>query len=228
MAKSIGELSVFVDESGSFDSSLEPSRFYIVTLLCHDQAEDIKPLVDELESQLGYLGYPDTCIHAGPLLRREEDFRAVEIETRRKLFGRMLAFTRKLPVSYLSLVVDKQEHTTPEAISEELKRQLGDFIGRPENPLVRARKIKLYYDDGQDQVKDLLKTSFARLPVEFKADVLPDKYRLFQSADLICTIELLAVKHEKNLPLNKSEVFFFGKWRDLKKNYLAPLRRLAL
>ena len=85
MAKSIGELSVFVDESGSFDSSLDPSRFYIVTLLCHDQAEDIKPLADELESQLGYLGYPDTCIHAGPLLRREEDFRAVEIEMRRKL-----------------------------------------------------------------------------------------------------------------------------------------------
>ena len=151
---------MFVDESGSFDSSLEPSRFYIVTLLCHDQSEDIKPLADELESQLGYLGYPDTCIHAGPLLRREEDFRAV--------------------------------------------------------------------DDGQDQVKDLLKTSFARLPVEFKADVLPDKYRLFQAADLICTIELLAIKHEKNLPLNKSEEFFFGKWRDLKKNYLAPLRRLAL
>ena len=74
----------------------------------------------------------------------------------------------------------------------------------------------------------MLKTSFARLPVEFKADVLPDKYRLFQAADLICTIESLAVKHEKNLPLNKSEEFFFGKWRDLKKNYLAPVRRLAL
>ena len=148
MAKSIGELSVFVDESGSFDSSLEPSRFYIVTLLCHDQAENIKPFVNELESQLGYLGYPDTCIHAGPLLRREEDFRTVEIETRRKLFGRMLAFVRKLPVSYLSLVVDKQEHTTPETIAEELKRQLNDFIGQPNNPLARARKIKLYYDDG--------------------------------------------------------------------------------
>ena len=138
---------MFVDESGGFDSSLEPSRFYIVTLFCHDQAEDIKPLADELESQLGYLGYPDTCIHAGPLLRREEDFRAVEIETRRKLFGRMLAFTRKLPVYYLSLVVDKQDHTTPEDISKELKRQFGDFIGRPEGPLARARKIKLYYDD---------------------------------------------------------------------------------
>ena len=228
MAKSIGELSVFVDESGSFDSSLEPSRFYIVTLLFHDQAESITALVGELESQLGYLGYPDTCIHAGPLLRREESFRAVEIEARRKLFGRMLAFTRKLPASYLSLVVDKQDYTTPDAISTELKRQLGDFIGQSDNPFARARKIKIYYDDGQDQVKDLLKTSFARLPVEFKVDVLPDKYRLFQAADLMCTVELLAVKHEKGLPLNKSEEFFFGKWRDLKKNYLAPLRRLSM
>ena len=158
MAKSIEELSVFVDESGSFDSSLEPSRFYIVTLLFHNQCESVKDQVGELESQLGYLGYPDTCIHAGPLLRREEDFRAIEIETRRKLFGRMLAFTRKLPVSYHSLVVDKQEHKTPESIADELKRQLCAFIEKTDSPLGRAKKVKLYYDDGQDQVKDVLKT----------------------------------------------------------------------
>ena len=228
MAKSIGELSVFVDESGSFDSTLEPSRFYIVTLLCHDQTESVKELVDELESQLGYLGYPDTCIHAGPLLRREEDFRTIAIEMRRKLFGRMLAFTRKLPVRYHALVVDKQERKTPEAISEELKLQLDGFIARTDSPLSRARKIKLYYDDGQDQVKDVLKGAFAKLPVEFKTDVSPDRYRLFQAADLICTVELLAIKHEKGIPLNKSEEYFFGKWRDLKKKYLAPLRRLSI
>ena len=81
---------------------------------------------------------------------------------------------------------------------------------------------------GQDQVKDVLKTAFARLPVEFKADVSPDKYRLFQAADMICTVELLAVKHEKDILLNKSEEYFFGKWRDLKKKYLVPLRRLSV
>ena len=49
-----------------------------------------------------------------------------------------------------------------------------------------------------------------------------------QAADLICTVELLAAKHQKDIPLNKSEEFFFGKWRDLKKKYLAPLRRLSI
>lgn len=58
--------------------------------------------------------------------------------------------------------------------------------------------------------------------------VSPDRCRLFQAAVLICIVELLAVKHEKGLPLNKSEDFFFGKWRDFKKNYLAPLRRLSV
>ena len=92
-------------------------------------------------------------------------------------------------------------------------------------PFARAKKIKLYYGNGQDQVKNVLRTTLRAFQVEFKTSVLPARYRLFQAADLICTIELLAVKHLKGIPLNKGEEFFFGKWRDLKKKYLAPLRR---
>ena len=228
MAKSIGELSVFVDESGSFDSSLEPSRFYIVALLFHDQAQGVEQLVTELESQLGYLGYSDVCIHAGPLLRREENFRTIEIGVRRKLFGRMMAFTRRLPVAYHALIVDKQIWNTPAKISLELIRQLEDFVMSEESPFSSAKKIKLYYDNGQDQVKDVLKSVLSRFPVEFKPDVVPEKYRLFQAADLICSIELLAIKHLKGFAFNKSEEAFFGSWRDFKKKYLVPLRRLLI
>ena len=95
-------------------------------------------------------------------------------------------------------------------------------------PFARAKKIKLYYDNGQDQVKNVLRTTLRAFPVEFKTFVSSARYRLSQAADLICTIELLAVKHLKGIPLNKGEEFFFGKWRDLKKKYLAPLRRLSV
>lgn len=224
----INELSVFVDESGSFDSSIEPSRFYIVTLVLHDQLDDIHGEVAELESQLGYLGYPDTCVHTGPLFRREENFRELDIEQRRKILGRMLAFTRKLPIKFTSLVVDKKRFETPNAIADELLRQLEDVLRVDSTPLNRAKSIKIYYDNGQDQVKTILKEGLKHLPTMFKPDVSPEKYRLFQAADLICSIELLRVKHDAGIELNKSEEYFFGKWRDLKKKYIAPISRLAV
>ena len=59
--------------------------------------------------------------------------------------------------------------------------------------------------------------------VEIKR-VKPEKYKLFQVADLICTFELLRFKME-NENLSKSEYLFFGNMRDLKKNYLKPLQR---
>lgn len=54
--------------------------------------------------------------------------------------------------------------------------------------------------------------------------VMPEKYKLFQVADLVCSMELVRLKLEKNL-LSKSEEIFFGNPRDLKKNYLKPLQK---
>lgn len=44
------EISVFVDESGSFDASDFPSPYYIVCFLFHDQAVEIEPEVDWLRA----------------------------------------------------------------------------------------------------------------------------------------------------------------------------------
>ena len=55
--------------------------------------------------------------------------------------------------------------------------------------------------------------------------VRPSDYRLFQPADMICTLELLSVKVDEN-SLSKSEQEFFGGVRNLKKNYLKPLARM--
>ena len=51
---------------------------------------------------------------------------------------------------------------------------------------------------------------------------MPTDYKLFQAADLLCTIKLLSLKIEKNM-FSKSEQVFFGNIRDFKKNYMKPL-----
>ena len=54
--------------------------------------------------------------------------------------------------------------------------------------------------------------------------VLPADYRLFQVADLFCTLELVCLKDEHHI-MSKSEETFFGSMRDMRKNYLKPMYR---
>ena len=50
--------------------------------------------------------------------------------------------------------------------------------------------------------------------------ITPNNYKLFQAADLICTLALIKNKLLSNKPLNNSEEIFFGSAGKLIKNYL--------
>lgn len=56
--------------------------------------------------------------------------------------------------------------------------------------------------------------------------VLPSEYRLFQVADLICTLELLKVKVECG-KMSNSEERIFHSARDLKKDFLKGIQKKA-
>ena len=58
------EISVFVDESGSFESDEESSRFYLVCFVLHDQSADISEWVGNLEDYLDARGLGrEHCVH---------------------------------------------------------------------------------------------------------------------------------------------------------------------
>ena len=80
--------------------------------------------------------------------------------------------------------------------------------------------VKIYYDNGQVEVTRVLSSVFNALleNVEFRK-VIPSQYRLFQVADLICTLKLTELKLEKA---------FFEDERTLKKNYLKPIKKKEL
>ena len=59
--------------------------------------------------------------------------------------------------------------------------------------------------------------------VEFKK-IFPANYKLFQAADMLCTLELLALKAERKM-LSRSELAFFSSARDLNKSYLEAVKR---
>jgi len=223
MAERAKEISVFVDESGSFDSSEFPSRYYIVCFVFHDQGAAIGQSVEELERHLSELGLPQNhCVHAGPLIRREQDYAGMTREERRIIFTRMLAFIRHLDISYRCFAVDKKFVTNTDAIHSELLRQVSDFILDNRSAFEVYDKLKVYYDNGQGQIKDLLKAAFSPLSskTEFIPEVTPEKYRLFQAADFFCTLELTRLKLEIEHRISQSEKQFFVSIQNLKKHYL--------
>ena len=56
--------------------------------------------------------------------------------------------------------------------------------------------------------------------------VLPKDYKLFQAADLICTLALIDAKC-KSGDLTKLEIAVFHSKRDLYKQFIRPIRKKA-
>ena len=220
------EISVFVDESGSFEPDEESSRFYLVCLVFHDQSFSISTLVENLELFLEQAGLGrNHCIHVGPLIRREDEYAQFQREERQMIFRRMMAFVRKSDISYRCFLIDKHFNDSDSAVHDKLLQEVIRFLIGYSDVLNSYDKLKVYYDNGQSQVKALLQEAFAMFSAktEFVNSVKPENYRLFQAADLLCSIELAAAKIEQN-GLSVSENRFFGSPRDFKRDILKQAR----
>ena len=220
-------LSVFVDESGRFQFPDAISRFYILTLVLHDQRAGIEALVSAFDRDMYNLGIVSPSFHAGPIIRQEKGFELMTWELRGKIFSRMLAFARKADFKYRCLHVDKKFVSSERQITEDLERQIEDFIVESANAFRLFDNVKIYYDSGQTTVTNLLHGAFGKLNgvnVEFAQKVRPENYKLFQVADLMCTLRLISLKIETGIGMTKSERLFFGGPRNFLRNVVRPLR----
>lgn len=66
----MSELSIFVDESGDFGKVENNSPYYLVSLVFHNQTDDIYQPITALENALSYVETEQKYIHTGPLIRR--------------------------------------------------------------------------------------------------------------------------------------------------------------
>lgn len=220
----MSELSVFIDESGDVGSN---SEFYIVTLLFHDQASSVDPQIEALDQQLRYCGFPTDCaIHSGPIIRREDMYANMDIAGRKRIFAKMCAFTRKSGISYASFCYRKKEFDGRLKLKTRLARDLSLFIDENIRYFTSFDRVIVYYDNGQSIVTETISTVLAVkfFDIDIRK-VLPSDYRLFQAADLLCTLELLGLKANAHC-LSASELKFFGSERKLRKDYLKKLGEL--
>lgn len=221
------ELSVFADESGDRGGI---ARYYLLTLVFHDQADDIAPEIASYQNALSNAGLPDVAFHSEPLLNGHKGYEGMTVSQRKKLLAAFASFVRHLPVSYKTFAYKRREVESPEKLSARMRRDISNFMFDNLDYLQSFNEVKVYYDDGQDVVSNALRDSLSFVlskgTVERRRTTMVD-YRLEQVADYLCTIELAAIKyaaHEDGGTYDR----FFGRSQDFKKNWLKQTRRKAL
>lgn len=229
-ATSVSErvLSCFIDESGDFGPYDARSPYYYVSMVLHDQEDDISDRIAGMEARAVNLGFQNHAIHTGPLIRRESVYINDTVEDRKHLFNLLYFFTYQLPIRYISVKASKAECADEIQQTAKLSREITNEIQAHIEYWRSFEKIIVYYDNGQTQLTKIVTSVFNALfsNVEMRK-VRPVEYKLFQVADLICTLEMLEDKAKRN-SFSHSEIGFFDNVRAFRKNYYSKIQKKRL
>lgn len=157
------ELSIFIDESGDFGPYDYHSPYYIIAMVFHEQDSDILPAINQLDKELRMLGLPDICIHTGPIIRREEAFRNMDINSRRRIFNKMIAFVRQVNIKTKCIWIKKKHVTDIVELTGRLSRQIAFFVMENISFFRSFDTVKICYDNGQVELSKILSSVFNAL-----------------------------------------------------------------
>lgn len=220
-------LSIFVDESGDFGDYQAHSPYYIVTMVIHEQGKDIYPQIERLNRALNYMNLPNHTIHTEPLIRREQNYANMSPNARRRIFSLLYQFVLNCDIRYKTFIFNKKEYDSVLKLQGAMGREMDLFFKDNLAYFQSFSEVVLYYDNGQRELNNLLNvllaTNFASYEVR---KVMPNEYKLFQVADLICTVELLNRKMQAQ-EFTRSEELIFHTKRDFKKDFLRGIRLKA-
>ena len=214
-------LSVFLDESGDVGRYEQHSPNYVVSFVFHEQENSISDIIKELDLKMDNLGYCGNTIHTGPIIRNEKEYKNEKLLIRQKIFKAIMAFFRKCPIRCHTIYIEKKHIKNRTEILEKLSKQLTSFLIENISYFLQFDEVIIYYDNGQGVINELISRVFPLFlkNVSFRK-VYPSQYKLFQVADMLCTMKNIEIKM-KSKTLSKSEINFFNKQeRVIKKEYL--------
>lgn len=191
-----------------------------------NQANDILGNINRFNEKINFWGYDaDFVIHTAPLIRREGFFFQDSPTKRRALFSALFYFTLKAPIQYKTFVFEKRPGEEVLSLEGRMSKEISLFLRENLDNFQSFEDVILYYDNGQHELNRILNFALsAELSTYSYRRVLPKDYKLFQSADLICTLKLLNLKCEQG-KLSKSEELFFHSIRDLRKQFIKPIEK---
>ena len=218
------KLSIYVDESGVFGTYDSTKPYYLFTLLFIEEETNNQELELSLIHELDLLDYGSLSFHAGPIIRKEKEFSELSIEVRRKIFNKMTYFAARYKYEYKTFLINRKQYFNESLLYSVLLKQLLAFLLENLQYFSRFDTI-VYYDNGQKQLKSILKQAFTSVisSVAFKTVISKDSY-LLQLADYLTTLELIEQKYI-NKDISLSEIYFFGSHTNFKRNYYKQIAK---
>lgn len=203
-------LNIFVDETGEFGFAKGASDFYGISFTFHEQDNDISLELENLNKRLERIGYTE-MIHMADLILHRGDYAKFNIKMRKSIFNAIYQFSRKIPVQYHTIIVDKKYTDFGEVLRKKLINEINQMIKMHEDYFNKFDKIVLYYDNGQEPLGYILDSLFIRFDgFEHRIYFDHKEKRLFQVSDMLTYIDKAIYKHKNKIKYKKSELYFFG------------------
>ncbi|MDY5661791.1 MAG: hypothetical protein SPG07_04135 [Coriobacteriales bacterium] len=184
-----------------------------MTLVFHDQTDSIAEAVTGHEAKLAGADLPNIPFHSEPLMNGHKDYEFLGIEQRKVMLAYFSSFVRRLPIPYVTFVYRRSQFEDPARPMERMGRDIPSAMVEHLGFFQPFDDVKVYYDNGQDIVKQALDRSVGKVlskgVVRRRRTSMTD-YRLEQVADYLCTIELALVKYEAKEDGETYNKFFGG------------------
>lgn len=220
----MSEISVFVDESGGQGGQ---SKYYILTLVFHDQKDSIVVELEKYHKGLAMRGLRDLPFHAGPIMNGHDEYEGMDFAVRKSYFSLFFLLLQHLPISYHTFVCRRSEIGPVEAITARMRRDVTNLMFDELEYFQSFDEVKIYYDDGQEMVAKALHAAveyaISRQSIFYRKTNSAD-FVLAQAADMLCALELAAVKFA-NKEQSRTDEKMFGSARAFKNNYMKAIKR---
>lgn len=203
-------LNIFVDETGEFGFEKGASELYGISFTFHEQNDNITFELDKLNARLEKLGYTE-MIHMADLIMKRGDYSQFDINTRKNIFKAIYHFSRKIPVKYKTILVDKKYADISAVLRQQLSIEINKMIKEHESYFNKFDKIVMYYDNGQETLGIILDSIFLRFDgFEHRVDFNHKEKRLFQVSDMLTFIDKHDYKYKNKKQFTKGEKYFFS------------------
>ncbi len=219
-------LNVFVDETGEFGFGNKSSKLYGISFTFHNQDDNIKDEINNLNERLKRIGY-NGMIHMADLIMKRGEYSNFSIDIRKKIFQSIYLFSKKVPVKFYTIIIDKKYTNSQKVLKRKIILEIEKMFERNKNYFNKFDKIILYYDNGQKELGKILDKEFS----DFKnyqhiAEFNHIEKRLFQVSDMLTYIDKLEYKYQNKENLNKGEKYFFSDIRLKKLIYELERKKL--
>lgn len=210
MSKIKRRLNIFIDESGDFGFTDGSSELYGVSFTIHESDKSIAGDLEYLNNRLKKSQY-DGMIHLADLVSKRGEYTHFNFEQRKDIFWSIFYFSKRVNVKIHTIMIEKKFKNNKAQLNRELAVQISKFFDSINDYMNDFEKVVVYYDNGQESLGAIIDTLLiTKDNVEHRIEFNHKEKRLFQVSDMLTFIDKIVYKYNHNMPLTKSEKYFFS------------------